>query len=314
VRPRDRERVAKIDAGLVAFERAVHPLPGVRTPAGREAFLEQIIESVHRVEYISVLLERDISESRANPNDEQFDPIKAAILHQRRGNINEAYWLVFLSVHFGRHRAAGWRYAREVYGRLEQGGQWDWPTTSRNPTAFRAWLHANLDELERGSNRGFGNHRKYQSFNAYGPTGTGAAVATYVDWVGPPRMHQELVDEALDRVGRDPRRGFNELYRSMNAVASFGRTAKFDYLTMVGKLRLAPIEPGSTYMQGATGPVAGAKLLFGAGCPEVGHLSMRDLERRLLVMDRYIEVGMQVLEDALCNWQKSPGRFRPFRG
>ena len=56
---------------------------------------------------------------------------------------------------------------------------------------------------------------------------------------------------------------FDYLYRSMDAVASFGRMAKFDYLTMVAKLGLAPIEPGSTYMPGATGPLSGARLLFG---------------------------------------------------
>jgi len=27
-----------------------------------------------------------------------------------------------------------------------------------------------------------------------------------------------------------------------------------------------------------------------------------------------IPMGMQVLEDALCNWQKSPDLFVPFRG
>jgi len=55
----------------------------------------------------------------------------------------------------------------------------------------------------------------------------------------------------------------------MNDVERFGRTAKFDYLTMVGKLGLAAIEPGSTYMQGATGPLKGARLLFGGRATSV---------------------------------------------
>ena len=38
---------------------------------------------------------------------------------------------------------------------------------------------------------------------------------------------------------------------------------------------------------------------------------------RLIELDAKLELGshsMQILEDALCNWQKHPGRFVPFRG
>ena len=94
-------------------------------------------------------------------------------------------------------------------------------------------------------------------------SGTGAAVESYVRWVRHHRTHQMLVQEAQEQTGGDPRTTFDYLYRSMDDVVSFGRTAKFDYLTMIGKLQLAPIEPGSTYMQGATGPYQGALLLFG---------------------------------------------------
>jgi hypothetical protein len=94
----------------------------------------------------------------------------------------------------------------------------------------------------------------------------------------------------------------------MDAVASFGRTARFDYLTMVGKLGLAQIEPGSTYMQGSTGPLQGARLLFGEAA------SAAALDAWLVELDGVLDVGMQVLEDALCNWQKSPEKFIPFRG
>jgi hypothetical protein len=66
----------------------------------------------------------------------------------------------------------------------------------------------------------------------------------------------------------------------MRAVASFGRTARFDYLTMVGKLGLAGIEPGSTYMQGATGPFTGACLLFTGR--RIAGLSRRVLDQLLV--------------------------------
>lgn len=203
---------------------------------------------MRRVRFIAVLRTRKLSYRRADPSDGLFDPLRAAILHQRVGHIEEAFWLVFLSVHFGRHHSAGWRYAREVYGRLGDIARWDWTSISADPRAFRAWLDAHQGELKSGRvSGGFGNHRKYQSLDGRSATGTGAAVESYIGWVGPPRTHQELIAQALERSGGDPRRAFDDLYRAMRAVASFDRTARFDYLTMLSKLGLAPIEPGSVY-------------------------------------------------------------------
>jgi len=309
VRPRDQELAAHLVSSLLSFDREKRPLPGIRDAAPRVALLEQLLESIHRVRYVAVLRERNLSSLRAEPNDNLFDPLRAAILHQRQGNIEEAFWMVFLFVHFGKHTRAGWRYAREVYGRLGDGGRWDWASTSANPSGFRAWLDAHQDDLKReGVPRGFGNHRKYESLDACSRNGTGAAVQSYVEWVSPPRTHQEMMEQARLRADGDQRRAFDELYDSMRAVARFGRTARFDYLTMVGKLALAAIEPPSTYMEGATGPVRGARLLFG------GRASATTLDSWLVDLDTQLHVGMQVLEDALCNWQKSPDQFKPFRG
>ena len=105
---------------------------------------------------------------------------------------------------------------------------------------------------------------------------------------------------------------FDYLYHSMSAVTSFGRTAKFDYLTMIGKLGLAPIRPGSPYLAGATGPLRGARLLVDGSAES----SMRAtaLEPIICELGNDLGVGMQEMEDALCNWQKSQNKFIPFRG
>lgn len=313
MRPRDRSLARRLDSRLRGFVRRHRPLPGIETRARHQALLEQLLESIHRVRYVSVICGRDISPLRADPSSELFDPLRAAALHHRDGRSDEAFWLVFLSVHFGKHRRAGWRLPRDVYGRLGRPIHWDWTRTSGHPERFRQWLAVNRPTLQGdGTARHFGNHRKYQSLDAWSPTGTGAAIESYVRWVRPARGHIALMEEARAQAGGDERATFDHLYKSMEAVATFGRTARFDYLTMVGKLGLAPIEPGSTYMQGATGPLAGARLLF-TGNPRAA-TSHRELDSWLVRLGDDVGVGMQVLEDALCNWQKSPGRFRPFRG
>lgn len=83
-------------------------------------------------------------------------------------------------------------------------------------------------------------------------------------------------------------------------------------LAMLGKLGIAPIDPGSTFLKGATGPLAGARLLFGGACD--ANLSERDLEARLVGFGQETGLGAQVLEDAVCNWQKSPSAYVRFRG
>jgi len=250
VRPRDCGRGQKIDELLRSFSRDRYPLPGVRSGANRAAFVEQIVESIRRVEFIDAIAKRGISELRVDPSSDLFDPIKAAILQKRRGYTDEAFWLVFLSVHFGKHKRAGWRLVRDVYGSLGTEAPWNWTKTSRDPQAFRQWLVKSETTLKGadGIERHFGNHRKYQSLDAVSPSGTGAAVESYAKWVRPPRTHQGLIEEAQKEFGDNPRQVFACLYRSMNQIISFGRMAKFDYLTMIGKLGLAQIDPGSPYL------------------------------------------------------------------
>ena len=87
------------------------------------------------------------------------------------------------------------------------------------------------------------------------------------------------------------------------------------FLLWWAKLGLVSIEPGSTFMQGSTGPVKGARLLFG-GSTHAG-IDCSTLEERLVNLEGDLslgKMGMQVLEDALCNWQKSPEEYKLFRG
>jgi hypothetical protein len=312
VRPKNQAEAQRLTAVLDSFARQNIPLLGICAAPRRTAFIEQLIESIRRVEYIAVIRQRDVSSQRADPSDDVFDPIRAAVLKSRQGDHDEACWLTFLSVHFGKNRRSGWRLARDVYGALGRVQFWDWPRTSANPARFRRWLAANQNRLRHdGVARAFGNHRKYQSLDANSATGTGAAVASYVAWVRPHMTHAQLFQAAAAAAGHDPRGAFDGLYHSMSAVASFGRTARFDYLTMIGKLGLAPIEPGSTYMIGATGPLAGARLLFTADANT--RVAPSQLDAWLVDLEAALGVGMQVLEDALCNWQKHPDRFVPFR-
>lgn len=313
MRPRDQQRANQIESDLVLFSKTVRPLPGIDRKKWRRVFVEQILESIHRVEYVKLVSTRAIADGRIDPSSELFDPIKAAIAHDRSEDFEEATWLVFLLVQFGKHAKGGWQYVRDIYGRLGDGNIWTWATVVNDIPGFRTWLESNKSKIrENGSPGGFGNHRKYESLSGSSHTGTGATVESYVRWIDPPRTQDQMFKQVLAASGGCPMMAFSRLYESMDTVVRFGRTAKFDYLTMLGNTGLVNIKPASPYIRGASGPLTGARLLFTGSVAK--SVSPSRLETWAIELGNATGLGMQVLEDSLCNWQKSPSKFVRFRG
>ena len=177
---------------------------------------------------------------------------------------------------------------------------------STNPSSFFQWLDTNWASI-RGA---FGNHRKYESLRPTAKRPMKKAVADYLAWIGP-EGHAAFFASAVRAAGNDPHKIFDHLYGTMK-VNSFGRLAKFDYLSLVGRYGLAPIEAGRAYLDGATGPGRGARLLVD-GNPTSATTNAA-LQTKLDALDASLNVGMSVMEDALCNWQKSPRHFVHFKG
>ena len=205
---------------------------------------------------------------------------------------------------------------RDIYGAYGSGNHWTWARISNNPNDFTSWLSLNYRTLlSDGIARKFGNHRKYESYNPNSHRSLFTVFESYVDWVGINKSHISLLKNAEQNVGNNPEDLFGYLYDSMSKVLSFGRTAKFDYLTMLFKLGIANIYPRIAYIRGSTGPRRGANLLFGGNINS--NIDTTVLENNVYELGANLTIGnlrMQVLEDALCNWQKSPDRFVLYRG
>ena len=294
---------ARVEDALSAHA-SKRPLPGVADDESRHALAMQFVSSLRRQDYTQRLLARPVDPARADPHSHMFDPERAVVHHMRARNEDEAAWLVFLMTHFGSAGRHGWRRLTDIYGMLGR-GVWTWHRVAADASAFAAWLAAN----HTGVGGRFGNHRKYESITSSGSNGTAAAVLSYVAWVG--TSHRARFGGAVREAGNDPTTVFDVLYRNME-VRRFGRLAKFDYLALIGRYGIAPVEPGSAYLGGATGPTRGARLLVDGRVD--GPTSRRELQLRLDALDADLQVGMQVMEDALCNWQKSPRRFVNFTG
>lgn len=307
MRPGDKKLAEELRKKLESYQSHHGRLPGIKSPASFNCLIEQLVESIRRNRYIEYIRQRDISSKRADPHHCLFDPIRAAILKDKEGDKDEAFWLTFLSVHFGKHAEDGWHLVRNLYGALGESPIWSWNRVTEDTAVFKRWLKP-------GKLFGcFGPHRRYETLE-----NTGEVVESYIRWVEGNHGHKNLIDSAIDRAIEEtgngsPREVFRCLFSAMgNHVQRFGRLGKFDYLCLVGKLRLASIEPDSTYMIDATGPFRGAKLLFGYGEWDESAGMRRKCEASSVELEEVLGIGMQAIEDALCNWQKSPNFFKPF--
>jgi len=291
----ERLQAARVEIGL-------NGLPDLQTI---DTLSMQFIASLRREDYYRLVQQKAVAAHRADPNSPTFDAERAAAYYVQQGNIDEAGWLIFLMTHFARRADTQWLRLKDVYGRLGA-GVWNWPTVSDNPAAFYQWLDSNWQKV-RGA---FGNHRKYESLNPNANRPMSRTVADYLQWIGS-NGHAAFFAQAVRSAGNDPHTIFDYLYETLN-VRSFGRLAKFDYLSLIGRYGLAPITPGLAYLAGATGPARGARLLID-GNP-TSDTPTASLQNKLSLLDQFVNVGMVVMEDALCNWQKSPRQFVHYQG
>jgi hypothetical protein len=310
MRPKDRAEAERLTVAIADYAQNVRPLLGLPSDGHVRSLVAQMLESVHRVRYVKVQLQRPHDRARADPESDMFDPILGAIVRKSEGDIEEAAWLTFLATHCGKHLRLGWRLSKLIYA---GGGEtWTWPRISADPASFRRWVGENQSQLAPDGRAGFGNHRKYESLRPDSKRPTGRVVESYVKWVGSDGSHQALFHSAAIESAGDKGQAFDILYRKAGALLGFGRMGRFDFLTMLGKLELANIEPAIPYMTCATGPQEGARLLFYGRANANAKVS--HLDEIVAEFGGHLGLGMQAMEDSICNWQKSPGKFRAFRG
>jgi len=281
--------------GLAQYESEVSPLPGIAADERRLEFVAHLVDSGHISDSLRAVAASHTAGGCSDPSSEDFNPLCAAVSHHRRGDIEEACWLVFLATAFDMSPVYGWDIVAAVYRRGNDPGLWDWDAASTDVILLREWLQRNR---WRFASPVFGNHRKFESLKDH--IGVGRTIESYVAWVHRAGSHQARLDEA--QRAADP---FGALFGSMKGIWRFGRLARFDYLCCLEALRITDFAPLKAYLQGATGPLDGVQLLYGtpdgtlAGDP-------RALDERLIELESHLNVGFDVLEDALCGWQKHP--------
>jgi hypothetical protein len=269
-----------------------HPLPGLQLDQSRKRFVQLLCESWAQHSLVSSLYTQKF-DSYAEPNSNSFHPVLGILENYQKGERDEAIWLAFLSIHFGLELNT----IRLFYGKFGQ-GCWDWKTVVKNPDQIRVFLQRNHGQL--GLLK-FGNHRKYESNDPDKLIGTPNVIRSFVRWVidnGTSSPYDAFLKQVSRAISYED--AFDRLYRNLRVIR-FGRTAKFDLLALFGNLNILAVKPGHCYLRGATGPSYGAKLMVTGR--RKGNLS-HNVEQVIMALQNHLGPPANVLEDALCNWQK----------
>jgi hypothetical protein len=305
--PKLEARKIEIADQLLQHHQRKRPLLGISSPAARDTLAMQIISSLRREEYFRQIQRRGpIGAERADPHSPAFEAELGVVYLIQQRQMEEAAWLIFLMVALAKPAESGWQRLRDIYGKLGK-GRWDWRSVSADPNAFKGWLAAHWTEVK-GK---FGNHRKYASIDPNKKGHFGLVVEAYASWANKEGGQQALFAKIVREAGNDPHTIFDAFYQAL-PIKGFGRLGRFDWAAMLARYGLIHAEAGNAYLKGATGPLAGVNLLFLNDSE--AKTSPATLQVWLDELDADLQVGMEVLEDAICNWQKDTEVFKHFKG
>ena len=286
-RPELEERLAQRLSGI--------EYPGLASPPDRDRFVAELADAAQFVNRVRSLGRRPgAHDVRAPTLDRKPWSARRAIAQWAGASRpDEATWLAFLTTFFGPDERPGrdpWLAVRTVYSGFGEGRVgWEGSET----------LARLIDVCRRNSDRYArlprGNHRKYEPRSFDHPQGLAASACSFVDVI------ERRGGMAVVFAGPDasPRARFDRLMSELSGIVSFGRTGRFDFLTLLGYLAVWDLQPGKLYLAGATGPARGARRIL-----DDKARPLDDLDRELSELAVRLDVPIQAMEDAICNWQK----------
>jgi Alpha-glutamyl/putrescinyl thymine pyrophosphorylase clade 3 len=149
----------------------------------------------------------------------------------------------------------------------------------------------------------YSNHRKFTAKRLTGENGVFVSMEYFVR-----NIDQYSVENNMD---------FHSMYKLAEKIPNFGRLAAFDFSSSLVKCGLNIEEPQSMYAEHSTGPLNAIDLLLRL----TKHKSSSNAKFKLCsdLMKWFQEntkifMTGQVLEDALCNWNKNTSKYIKYSG
>ena len=258
---------------------------------------KQSNDSIRRIDIYKTYRLRAIQ--AAEEKRDFFHTSNPFVLSQRSDlNVKNKIWLIYLATYFGKSESSGWN----LFLRAAFDGNNQFILFEKIEADIEKYFRY-LESFDFFENANFSNHRKFTKKALDGEKGFFRSMTYLVE-----NIEDFCNSEKIE---------FHEMYKMAIEIPNFGRLASFDFTSSSVKCGLKVNEPQSMYASHSTGPLQALGLLLRLCNREVTRQSQIELSNHLVQwFNENTDIFMvgQVLEDAICNWQKNPRKYIYYKG
>jgi hypothetical protein len=221
------------------------------------------------------------------------------VLAQRSDlNLQNRAWIIYLATYFGKSDKSKWTlFNRATFDQKKSIILFDEIVLDLDK------YFKYLSGFDFFDNANYSNHRKFTPKNLKKDNGVFKSMEYFAN-----NINQYSTSKEME---------FHEVYLLSQKIPNFGRLAGFDFTSSLVKCGFNIKEPKSMYADHSTGPLKGLELLLKLTNNDASKISQKKLSPNLVEWfsknSNIFMIG-QVLEDAICNWQKDNRKYIRYIG
>lgn len=248
---------------------------------------KQTFDSIRRIQIYETY---KIRANQAVKDKKSFIHTSNPFILAQRSDLNSQNraWIVYLATYFGKSNKSKWAlFHRATFNQDQSIIKFD-------------QIQADLDNyfkylssFDFFQDCDYSNHRKFTAKKLLGSKGLFRSMEYFVNNIELYSSKDEME--------------FHKMYLLSQKTPSFGRLAGFDFTSSLVKCGFKIEEPKSMYADHSTGPLQALELLLKLTKNNSSKASQKQLSSDLMewfLKNSKIFMTGQVLEDAICNWQK----------
>lgn len=221
------------------------------------------------------------------------------VLAQRSDlNLQNRAWIIYLATYFGKSNKSKWSLFNRAAFHKDQSIIGFDQIQSDLDNYFKY-----LSSFDFFQDCTYSNHRKYTAKKLLGSKGLFRSMEFLVNNVELYSSKDEME--------------FHEMYLLSQKIPNFGRLGGFDFTSSLVKCSFNIKEPKSMYADHSTGPLQALEVLLKLTNNNSSLASQKQLSSDLMewfLKNSKIFMSGQVLEDAICNWQKNTRQYIRYTG
>ena len=259
----------------------------------------QTIDSIRRISIYDTYAEKaKKAEALELPYYDTYNPFT---LSQRDSlNLSSKVWYIYLATYFGKSNKSKWKLFNNAAFRNDK-SLIELSYILENREEYYDYLKS----FDFFAEANYSNHRKFTKKSMDGKLGVLSSIDFFLDNISQFTFSPDSAE-------------FDLAYKRAMSIPTFARMSAFDFTSSLCKCGLNVDDPISMYHESSTGPLRALKdLLELSGQDGPSKASQIEFGNNLLdwfIGNSDIKVVAQVVEDAICNWQKSPNQYERYYG